>query len=153
VALFGHKINYIFPVFEFSVITCNQKHVGRIPVMSLHSVIYRATFFMIFVWLCWELTYFCWSVRTLLEKGLTDTLIWYLFLLQSWNLCHSWKKKIFLEVSFRTKFLHWQVYGFLIYTARYPSTKYSGTLKQQTNKCKIWSFRSEADEKCALLGY
>ena len=43
-ALFGHKINYISPVFGFCIIKCNQKRVRRIPIMSLHSIKYRETF-------------------------------------------------------------------------------------------------------------
>jgi len=73
----------------------------------------KRNIFTHFLWPRWELTYLRRGVRTLLEKGLTDTLMLHSLFFAVVKFMPFVEEKGILEVSFRTKILHWQAHGLL----------------------------------------
>jgi len=104
VDLFGHKINYISPVFGFWVIRRNQKRMGSSSSHVTPQLEMERNIFTLFVWKWWDLTYLCRGVHTLLENGLTDTVILHFWFSVVKFMSFVEEKRI-LGVSFMTKIL------------------------------------------------
>ena len=139
---------FVWPCWELTYLcrgvrTLLEKHfyafcltMLRADIFAGVSAPYFRNIFTLFVWPCWELTYLCRGVRTLLEKhfyAFCLTMLRADISLQgcphpTWVRTHRHshmtiifspvvkfmsfvEEKIFLEVSFRTKILHWRVYG------------------------------------------
>jgi hypothetical protein len=103
------KINYISPVFGFWVIICNQKRVGWNPAISLHCMKYRKTFlcFLFDHAESWQI-FAGVSAPYLRKNSPTHSYDIYFFSSREIYVIHGRKNNL---ISFRTKILHWQVYG------------------------------------------
>ena len=146
-------------MIEFWVMTCNKKKCG-LEFLSCHSTARKIEkhFYVFFDhadrWHSFAKVSTPTRERTHRHSHMT-------FILQSWNLCHSWKKKCFCRFLSGPKFcIHrYMVYNFhcsisehyrqwhtqsdTLTVAHSEWNTHSGTLTSETNKCTIWSFPSK----------